>query len=390
MMAQVLFIFHEPRVAQHPLPVNTSPDVFFRTFDLNLSPIESMVSLSLPQIRALNHAILEIYQPSTLTHLNRMLFTTARGLIGHEAACTALVHGQSKNVDIFYNRPVERILAEFAPLIPEVYKMPGMIDGKVFDSKVPASLRDYNSTREWEHSVIYQHLHRPMEVAHDITLHFYRYAGGKSCHLSLFRKQRAFDPAERQMLELLIPHLHQRYQQLLSAEPHHPVFSSAGSLTERTWLVCNDAGRILRHSADLANVMNNVGLQLRDRLPIRWREWLKQQLTPPDLTTVPQPLVVSGQNTRMVVHALTNHFSQEHRLTLTLTTNFSKGLTRRENEIARWLSQGKSNAEIGEILSISPNTVRTHVERVLKKLNVENRTAAALFLSHSSRMLSVR
>lgn len=52
-------------------------------------------------------------------------------------------------------------------------------------------------------------------------------------------------------------------------------------------------------------------------------------------------------------------------------------LTSREAEVLLWISRGKSNREIGEILSISPRTVNKHLEQVFVKLGVENRAAAA-------------
>jgi len=51
-------------------------------------------------------------------------------------------------------------------------------------------------------------------------------------------------------------------------------------------------------------------------------------------------------------------------------------LTSREAEVLLWLSRGKSNRDIGEILSISPRTVNKHLEQVFIKLGVENRAAA--------------
>ena len=53
------------------------------------------------------------------------------------------------------------------------------------------------------------------------------------------------------------------------------------------------------------------------------------------------------------------------------------GLTRRETEVLTWITQGKTNYEIGVILNISPRTICKHVQRILNKLKVENRTAAA-------------
>ncbi|WP_423603263.1 response regulator [Sphingomonas sp. MS122] len=52
------------------------------------------------------------------------------------------------------------------------------------------------------------------------------------------------------------------------------------------------------------------------------------------------------------------------------------GLTRREAEVLLWVSYGKSNRTISEVLSISPRTVNKHLEQVFRKLGVETRAAA--------------
>jgi DNA-binding CsgD family transcriptional regulator len=52
------------------------------------------------------------------------------------------------------------------------------------------------------------------------------------------------------------------------------------------------------------------------------------------------------------------------------------GLTVREADVLLWLSRGKSNREMGEILGISPRTVNKHLEQVFVKLGVENRASA--------------
>jgi len=51
-------------------------------------------------------------------------------------------------------------------------------------------------------------------------------------------------------------------------------------------------------------------------------------------------------------------------------------LTVRELDILKWIYLGKSNFEIGAILKISPLTVKNHVQKILRKLNVVNRTKA--------------
>jgi DNA-binding CsgD family transcriptional regulator len=53
------------------------------------------------------------------------------------------------------------------------------------------------------------------------------------------------------------------------------------------------------------------------------------------------------------------------------------GLTPREQQIVAWVARGKTNAQIAELLWISPTTVRKHLENVYAKLGVRTRTAAA-------------
>lgn len=54
----------------------------------------------------------------------------------------------------------------------------------------------------------------------------------------------------------------------------------------------------------------------------------------------------------------------------------ASGLTLREREILTWLSQDKTNEEIGMALSISPRTVKKHLEHIYGKLKVHRRSAA--------------
>jgi DNA-binding CsgD family transcriptional regulator len=63
-------------------------------------------------------------------------------------------------------------------------------------------------------------------------------------------------------------------------------------------------------------------------------------------------------------------------------------LTPREDEVARRLAEGKSNPEIARILHLRPRTVEKHVERVLAKLGVENRTAAAVIVARADELES--
>lgn len=55
-------------------------------------------------------------------------------------------------------------------------------------------------------------------------------------------------------------------------------------------------------------------------------------------------------------------------------------LTRRELDVSRWLATGCGQKQIAERLVISVETVRTHERSIRRKLEVDNRTCAAIRL----------
>ena len=59
------------------------------------------------------------------------------------------------------------------------------------------------------------------------------------------------------------------------------------------------------------------------------------------------------------------------------------GLTGREVTVLRGIARGRTAAEVGAELHISPKTARNHIEHIYVKIGASNRTAAALFaVSH--------
>ena len=61
------------------------------------------------------------------------------------------------------------------------------------------------------------------------------------------------------------------------------------------------------------------------------------------------------------------------------STGAGKNLTKREREILALVAEGMSNREIADRLVLSPETVKSHVAAILEKLNVSDRTQAAIF-----------
>jgi DNA-binding NarL/FixJ family response regulator len=81
-----------------------------------------------------------------------------------------------------------------------------------------------------------------------------------------------------------------------------------------------------------------------------------------------------------VTRRVIQHFTQRQRQA---PPKAIRDLTARELDVYRLLTQGLSNAEIGHELFISDTTVKTHVTRLLQKLDVRDR-AQAIVLAYQT------
>jgi DNA-binding NarL/FixJ family response regulator len=90
------------------------------------------------------------------------------------------------------------------------------------------------------------------------------------------------------------------------------------------------------------------------------------------------------------IHAVMNGESQLHpKVTSHVMKHLAEGasqeedhinkLTKREREVLAEIAKGKSNKEIAAALSITEKTVKTHVSNILAKLELSDRTQAALY-----------
>ena len=66
-------------------------------------------------------------------------------------------------------------------------------------------------------------------------------------------------------------------------------------------------------------------------------------------------------------------------VTTPVTSSLLDDLTRRERDVIRLLVRGQSNKEIAATLSLTEGTVKGYVSAILSKLNVSDRTQAALY-----------
>lgn len=91
-----------------------------------------------------------------------------------------------------------------------------------------------------------------------------------------------------------------------------------------------------------------------------------------------------GQPLYAYVQTLLNAFTQEKSETITIPTVSAlfEPLTKQERRVLRLLVAGRSNQEIAQEMTVSVNTIRTQVQSIYRKLQVNNRQAASDVARH--------
>lgn len=210
----------------------------------------------------------------------------------------------------------------------------------------------------------------------------------------LYRKLGDFTAWERHLAYLLVPHVRQVYRlATFQAQKEYSIALGELAAHRGATLVVSSEGKILfgtKSARDLCRQYHwiveggRLGSNLGEWLAVSPAPGAKFMTSNGPLTLVveflektPSAAVVSdfpdqlGGDGISFLRLVEKPFIPNHRPLRQL------GLTLREAEVLLWITEGKSNTEIGIILAVSPNTVRKHVEHVLRKLDVENRGAAA-------------
>lgn len=141
-------------------------------------------------------------------------------------------------------------------------------------------------------------------------------------------------------------------------------------------IVALDAERHVRWATPLARRWLKGVLDGDGRLPIALRQWIGKDVEAScTWPTADRRLVFSrlgaarGGDLRLLIQSQA-HVPEPDALMRALK------LTQREAEVLHWVALGKTNAQVGAVLEMSPRTVNKHLEHIFTKLNVETRTAA--------------
>lgn len=259
------------------------------------------------------------------------------------------------------------------------------------NSDATVTIGDFLSDREWRRRGIYNEFYRPMGVERiigtkipsppELTIAFVAVRSGKD-----------YTARDRRMFDLLRPHLFHAYEIAAARSDHKQdldlLHQSIDALRGGAIVLAPD-GRMRMVTAKARAWLTTYFAAPANtiHLPEALARWVTQsELPSAEDCEPPAPsgsFVVERGGRRLVAQLLRDRgrrliLLEERPIAIGPEDLASLGLAQREAEILACLALGKTDAEIGRILGISPRTVSHTLERIYRKLGVETRVAAAM------------
>jgi DNA-binding CsgD family transcriptional regulator len=177
--------------------------------------------------------------------------------------------------------------------------------------------------------------------------------------------------------------------------PSASIIGAIESLVDGSIVALNSSGTV-QFCSDLAQKCFESFFPqekpFRDGLPLTVKTWFRREIaafgTSELAVRLPQPLDVRLGERSLHIRLATISDRTVHVLllraedpTLELAKLRTFELGSRTTEVLYWLAKGKRNKEIGIILGMPSETVKTHLKAIFYRLNVENRATAASMIS---------
>lgn len=261
-------------------------------------------------------------------------------------------------------------------------RLPGFVAGR---GKTAVKISDALTDRQFRSLAVYNEGLRKDGVNYQVGLML---TNGKRFQTvaCLHRDTRDFSERDRLILNLLGPHIVQASRNAETAA--WLVQAAAGGEVDGGVIVLGPDRRVrsVSEAAFQALSRHFKPVRVGGRLPEDLDRWVRAERE--GRTTVggrpPKPFGKEGPSTVLLARIVVGAAGEE---TIVLTEKLvpedprggleALGLTARESEVLYWVAHGKSNTVVSDILGITLNTVKKHLDRIYRKLGVENRTAAA-------------
>jgi DNA-binding CsgD family transcriptional regulator len=248
----------------------------------------------------------------------------------------------------------------------------------------PRTISDFMSEEEWQKRGFARVMMTPLGIA-DTMIFRLTTSNSAMIFMCVNRAAWGFSARDRQIADLLRSHFAAAYDNAVAfthAQALALFSSPPGDITKAGVVSIDENGQILHTNEPAVRLIRKyfVSGSTGRSLPAPVQNWLSRDGS----MGLPASTLeeVSGENRLSIRWSQQRNGSkilllEEHPVKAGPELP-SAGLSRREAEVLRWIAEGKTNVEIGRILSISVRTVEKHVEIVYRKLGVENRMGAVL------------
>jgi DNA-binding CsgD family transcriptional regulator len=252
-----------------------------------------------------------------------------------------------------------------------------------------AKISDFLTQRQFRRTRIYNEFYRPAGFEY----HLAKGLPGPDnlvTAVAWFRKHSDFAERDRLALDVLRPHLNQSFRNAVAVTR-----INSELMLLRAGMETLDQGIVMLDGRGLVLTMSDRARRLiadyfeRGRpgtLPDTLSRWIRRCdgliARDGDLAAPRESLRASRDGAELSVRLLADGerrllLLSERRMRLDAMALAPLGLSRRESEVLAWVVEGKTNGEIATILGAGGRTIEKHLERILRKLGVETRTAAA-------------
>lgn len=356
-----------------------------------------MHALSERHFTRLSEGIRDLYSQFEPEAVKRGVLGLISNFIGVDIATVDQVEADgSINLCTYPVAEIERanaacpILATYLPQHPSIAAFQRR-------EQVPVRLTDHVTMRRYRSTALYCEVYRPLGVLYQMNA-MPPGAGLRNTAVTLHRRIRDFGEADRSMLAHIGIHFAQSYSNAFAwrRQTRHRTLLRNGLSNEKQEVVMLD-GQGQPHDLTrqcqswLSNYFPSEGK--RSGLPAPVCDWINKSRTARRQPTIAErvpPLKVTRPEGSLELRFLADADGDELLLICEKQSPFSPealkplGISPREAEVFRWVAEGKTDEEIGVILSMSAHTAHKHVQNILKKVGVSNRTAALLRLCEIS------
>ncbi len=234
-------------------------------------------------------------------------------------------------------------------------------------------MSDFLSRKQFRRTHLYDELFRPVAGEYVLTA-VLPLPPPIVAGWGLLRSTRDFSERDRKLLDLVQPHLTTAYERSFMRASIGAIDDAAARGDQRLVVLGMDGGVLYMTPAAVAALRHFFGSTVReDVLPDVVSEWLAgERRRPLTIARDGRSLRIDSLGGRPAALLLT-----ERTATPAPDALLRLGLSPREAQVLAHVAEGRTNAEIARSLSVSPGTVKRHLEHVYAKLGVHRRTEAA-------------